>query len=226
MLIDLTMLLKKYNMQLKGVIHGGAHECEEMKQYKENGLAEEQVIWFEANPSLIKKMETINPKLRIFNYALLDTSDETLKFHVTNNFQSSSVLPLKTHRKHYPSIKVKETIEVHTITMNDFFDRKIVPDEHTQFNFLNLDIQGAELQAVKGFGERIKDMEMLYLEVNKEELYQGCGLIFELDEYLAEMGFIRLDTKWVPQGWGDAFYLRRDIYRQKIKEKPSLVGGV
>jgi len=226
MLIDLTTLLKKYDLTLKGVIHGGAHQCEEMDVYRKNGLTENEVLWFEANPALVRDMNKKNDRLRIFNFALHSTSDRTLQFQVTNNYQSSSLLALKTHAKHYPGIKVKETIQVKTITLEDFFKRDLANDggkDHTAYNLLNLDIQGSELEAVKGFGDLIQDMEMLYLEVNKEELYQGCALVYDLDDYLMLKGFTRLDTKWVPQGWGDAFYLRRDIYREKIKENPNLM---
>lgn len=220
MLIDLTTLLRKYQMELKGVIHGGAHECEEMEYYKKNGLTEDKVIWFEANPNLKEKMEKINSALKIYNYAICEESDKTLTFYVTNNFQSSSILPLKTHKRHYPNIQVREKIEVQTIRMDDFFSRNNL--DIKEFNFLNLDIQGAELLAIKGMGELLTNMEMLYLEINKEELYENCALIYDLDAYLEEKNFVRLDTKWTGQGWGDAFYLRRDIYRQKLREIPAL----
>lgn len=220
MLISLTELLKKYQMELKGVIHGGAHECEEMAVYKQNGLDESKVIWFEANPSLKAKMEKINSKLRIYNYAITDETGKTIPFFVTNNFQSSSILPLQTHMKHHPTIKVKEKIEVSTIRIDDFLSRE--EDSIENYNLLNLDIQGAELMAIKGMGDLIENMEMLYLEVNEEHLYKGCALLPELDDYLLGKGFVRLDTKMTPHRWGDAFYLRRDIFRQKLKEIPSL----
>ena len=36
MLLDLEMLVKKYNMDIKGVIHIGAHFGEENNVYKQN----------------------------------------------------------------------------------------------------------------------------------------------------------------------------------------------
>ena len=34
MLIPLHDLVKKYNIHFKGVLHVGAHECEELKDYE------------------------------------------------------------------------------------------------------------------------------------------------------------------------------------------------
>jgi DNA-directed RNA polymerase len=79
------------------------------------------------------------------------------------------------------------------------------------YNFWNFDIQGAELLALKGAEESIKYAKALYLEVNTEEVYQGCALVGDLDTYLGERGFERVLTKMWDNGscgWGDALYVR------------------
>ena len=35
MLISLHELVKKYNVVFKGILHVGAHECEELKEYEQ-----------------------------------------------------------------------------------------------------------------------------------------------------------------------------------------------
>jgi hypothetical protein len=48
----------------------------------------------------------------------------------------------------------------------------------------------------------------VYTEVNKDEVYQGCTLVDELDKLLHE--FNRLETgQWVGGMWSDALYIRR-----------------
>ena len=37
MLINLTDLIQKYNLKIDGILHIGAHECEEVEIYLENG---------------------------------------------------------------------------------------------------------------------------------------------------------------------------------------------
>jgi hypothetical protein len=69
------------------------------------------------------------------------------------------------------------------------------------------DIQGAELLALKGATESLKHAQVLYLEVNEEYLYKNCGLIGEIDEFVAKFGFRRVMTNMTGQKWGDAIYV-------------------
>lgn len=42
-----------------------------------------------------------------------------------------------------------------------------------QSTFLNLDVRGAELVALKGLGEHLSDCTAIYTEVSTRELYSG-----------------------------------------------------
>ena len=75
--------------------------------------------------------------------------------------------------------------------------------------FLNVDLQGAELKALLGMGNLIHQFDHVYIEVNIRELYKGCPLVREIDEYLAKLGFVGKETKMMKQGWGDKYYQRK-----------------
>ncbi len=86
--------------------------------------------------------------------------------------------------------------------------------------FLNADIQGAELLALKGMGDLIKSFKWAYLEVNKKETYVGCADINDIDEYLFEYGFERIETgNWVADTWTDALY-------QKVELRGSILNNL
>ena len=52
-------------------------------------------------------------------------------------------------------------------------------------------------------------VDYIYSEVNEKELYIGCALIPQLDEYLSGFGFKRVETKMCGNtGWGDALYIK------------------
>jgi hypothetical protein len=55
---------------------------------------------------------------------------------------------------------------------------------------------------------KISSVKYIYSEVNVEEVYKGCDQINELDNFLKIHGFVRVDTKVLREGWGDAFYKR------------------
>ena len=52
MFISLKNIIQKYNLQIKGVIHVGAHKGEELSSYFKNNI--KNVILIEANNELIK----------------------------------------------------------------------------------------------------------------------------------------------------------------------------
>jgi hypothetical protein len=39
-------------------------------------------------------------------------------------------------------------------------------------------------------------------------LYKGCGLIEEVDNFLAQYNFKRVITQITVHGWGDALYIK------------------
>ena len=53
MLISLHELIQKYNIVLKGILHVGAHECEELNDY-EKYLNRNKILWVEALPYKVK----------------------------------------------------------------------------------------------------------------------------------------------------------------------------
>jgi len=206
MLINYEECLKLIEGGCKKILHIGAHTGEEAEAYFKAGAT--HIIWFEANDSLIPELKKFiyqfNMSQQIFNIALWD-KNETLTFKVTNNFQSSSFFDLEVHAKYYPHIEVVEEKELmgyrlDSINGLQFYD----------FEFINIDTQGAELAILKGMGDLIlsPSIKAIYLEVNKEELYKDIPLIDEIDEFLAGYQFTRALTAWTNEGWGDALYIK------------------
>ena len=196
-----------------GVIHIGAHEGEEIEMYSQAGVR--NVIWFEANKTLMKtlydktKMHPV--KQQYVCEVLSDTDGDKVEFHITNNGQSSSMLKLGTHKEHYPHITVVATKELITKRFDTFCRDNVAMVAMEDFDFVNLDVQGAELKVLKGFGELLnkhKNIKAIYSEVNFEEVYTGAPNVAEIDEHLIPFGFKRVTTSTTPYGWGDALYLR------------------
>jgi len=198
-----------HTSSIKKILHVGAHTGEEAESYLKNGA--EEIIWFEANQSLIPTLEShlklLPMKQQIASLALWD-KNEALKFKVTNNFQSSSFFDLSTHKKHYPGIKVTEEQEIMAYRLDTIIDSGGLI--FNDFEFINIDTQGAELAILKGMGNYIQmpSIKGIYLEVNKEELYKGIPLVSDIDAYLSTYNFLRIKSRWTNAGWGDALYVR------------------
>lgn len=199
----IVAFLASRGISITGILHIGAHECEELKDYVAQGVSASAIDWIEANPALVTQMGERG--VHVHQAAISDVEAE-LPFHITNNGQSSSLLEFGTHAASYPWCKVVDTITVKTETLQSVVARTGIPI--VSRNFWNLDIQGAELAALRSAGDLIQHADAIYAEVNTQEVYKGCGLLSELDMYLTSKGFKREMIRMTHAGWGDALYVR------------------
>lgn len=204
MLIGFNQIVNSYGVP-KGIIHIGAHLMEERSSYMSNGV--NKIIWIEANPSIYEKIKWANSgNEMVFNYAISDEDNLVYDLYVTNNGESSSILEMDKHKEYHPHIWVYGSVKVNSKRIDTLIrENSINP---SSYDFLNLDIQGVELLAMKGFGDIISNFKYIYTEVNSAYLYSGCCLIGEIDDYLLDYGFKRVMTEMTPFEWGDALYIK------------------
>jgi FkbM family methyltransferase len=208
MLIDAAAVkstLHLMKIPVTGVFHIGAHDCEELEFYQNLHVSMDKIVWIDAIQSKVDQAKSSGIP-NVYQAVITDKDDETVVFHESNNIQSSSILKLKTHLKEHPWVHYVKHTPMQTTTVDTFFKRNNL--DASQYTFWNLDIQGAELLALKGAEESLKFATVLYLEVNEKELYENCALIGDLDKFLLQRGFSRTNTVITRHGWGDALYVR------------------
>lgn len=196
---NIFQLYPDYKPQ-KGILHIGAHKCEEEPLYHSLGFNDDKILWIEANADLVKG------KHNLVQAVISDVDDQTVSFMITNNMESSSILNFKTHLLEHPHVREISRRDLKTVTLNTFYDKLQIP--YDKFDFINIDIQGAELKALKGATKILPYIHGIYAEVNERELYEDCALITQLDDFLSKHNFTRLHTVMTPHGWGDAFYVK------------------
>jgi FkbM family methyltransferase len=199
----ITNLNRYFTTQINGCIHIGAHHAEEKKWYVENNI--NNVVWIEANQ---KYYDTIKNNVSSDLVIISGVGSENKKefFNVSNNGQSSSLLELGSHKNHHPDVFYTNKIEIQIKRMDDLYSEYNLSPK--MYNFLNMDIQGYELEALKGFGDLLNNFDYIYSEINTEEIYVGCPLITDIDLFLRKFDFVRVETKITSWGWGDAFYIK------------------
>jgi FkbM family methyltransferase len=175
---------------------------EERSEYNKNGLF--NTIWVEANTQIFNSIKS-NGEI-VFNYAISNVDGEVYNLNVTNNGQSSSILELDKHKIHHPQIFVSNIIKIDSKRMDTLISENNI--DISEYDFINLDIQGAELLALKGFGDLLSKFKFIYTEVNTNTLYKNCALIDQIDEYVSTFGFSRVETSMTEFEWGDALYIR------------------
>jgi FkbM family methyltransferase len=216
MLIPVSDLVKYWSVFPKTILHVGAHEGEEMTEYRNYWTPE--IYWIEAQPEKAREVARLasGSKDKVIEAAVWDVDDAELQLNIMNNTQSSSLLNLGTHTKEHPDVEFSHSITVYTKRLETLIPEDFNPE------FIALDIQGAELHALRGFGNRIENVKWIYTEVNREYLYDGCCLIGDLDAYLSKFDFKRVATRWTRNNWGDALYVRRGTLEEISKFKRLL----
>ena len=208
MLVDgeiIKNLLNRYGIIIRGAIHIGAHECEEKGFYNNIlGLNDSNIIWVDGNENKVNEMKSRGHQ-NVYN-AVLDEDEKDIIFNITNNTQASSILKLNHDEGFYRDINITSSVVCRTEKLSSFLKR--IEKNAAEYNFWNLDIQGSELHVLRGSKELLENCDAIYTEVNLEHVYNGCGLIQDIDKLLEEYGFIRVETKWTDMKWGDALYLK------------------
>lgn len=205
MLIPLDVLARTHHLDIGGVLHLGCHLAEEAKAYHQSNVG--KVWWVEALPDVAERARqrlARYPDQEVIEACVADRGGETVTFHRANNGMSSSLLDFGTHTEQSPDVHYTEDLTLTTTTVDE-----ITFEYHVEADFLNMDLQGAELLALRGAVAFLRGVDFIYTEVNWEPLYVGCVLLPQLDAWLADQGFTRYDTQMAGNsGWGDAFYAR------------------
>lgn len=214
MLIDLISLIKKYKLNISGILHIGASICEELPIYKKCNLTNDDIYWVEGNEDNINVVKnTLDSDIKIYNYLIDEFDNVEVDFNISNALMSSSLLDFGSHLNHHRGIVMVEKRKRKTTRLDTFIEENLIPIN--KLNFLNIDIQGTELRAIRSLGKYINNIDFIMTEVNIEYVYKGCTLLKDLDEFLHNNGFSRVEIKIYGNcGWGDAFYIKNKIYNQ------------
>jgi FkbM family methyltransferase len=200
-----------FGIPIKGVLHIGSSIGEEIRFYEAEKV--EKITYVDANPIVVEALRQRLfkelPSIEITTHCFAAVSEEKeLELNITSNIKSSSLLELSKHKTDYPSITHVGKLKVQGKRIDDVLSTEEMKD----INCMVLDVQCGEYDALIGCGDLLDQIDVIISEVTFYELYKGCCLIEHLDTMLLSKGFRRLDTLSNGRGWGDALYIRKDIF--------------
>jgi FkbM family methyltransferase len=208
-IIPMARLVAEFGVKPRAILHVGAHLAEEAQAYQEAGAG--RVLWVEANPDLMGTLtDNVShyPGQTAVQAAISDVDGGEAELHLCAFTMASSLLEPKEHLITYPGMPYPRSITVPTQTIDALLARLGFAEGY--FDFLNIDIEGAELLAFAGAQKTLAHVKWVYLEVNTREMYAGCAMSDEVDSYLGGLGFSRVvdaDEGW-DHGFKDALYVR------------------
>lgn len=203
--------------EVRFVVEVGARDCEETVRFAYN-LPDAQILTFECNPETLpicRENVADFPNIHLIEKAVANFEGETEFFQidsektitdVPNGNPGASSLLVSTG-KHPLEHYVQRSIRVPVTTLAAEMDAFQMPS----IDLLWMDIQGAELMALDGLGERIQDVAFLHLEVGFFEIYEQQPLFEDVKKYLNEKGFLLLAFTSFRLYEGDAVFVNRRI---------------
>ena len=205
----LSNFLYEFSEEIDGIIHVGAHTGQEVDQYSKY---KNKIILFEPQKDIFNELiQNVNNQknVKCYNFALGSKNEKKAIFKSEGNKGlSSSILSPELHLLVQPNISFTDTEE---IQIKRFDSLNI-----DTLNFLTLDVQGFELEVLKGFGNELEKVEFIFTEINTKYLYKDNALVGDIDEYLKEYNFIRIYTNIDCFNYfGDAFYIKKTNKKYK-----------
>lgn len=200
----------------KIILDLGSRDCLEAISFSRE-YPQAQIFAFECNPDSIPVCQrniqgtsniTLVPK------ACREYTGRTRFFPVSSrpprgfspNVGASSLFRASGHMITEPIYQ--EEVMVDCTTISDWAKQNGI----SSIDVVWMDLQGAELLTLRGFGHLINKVSVIHTEITYRELYSGQDLYPNLHNWLLEKNFIQVykaDAITVPDWFGEAVYIQK-----------------
>ncbi|MGO9203703.1 MAG: FkbM family methyltransferase [Limisphaerales bacterium] len=209
----LLLGLRQAAPDIKTVIDGGANVGQFARAAAET-YPEASVYAFEPLPAAAAQFSrnlADRPRVKLIESALA-SRDGTTIFYPNQYSQSSSALPqAAAHTRSFSQDKQLAPIRVPSITLDTFASGKVLRAPI----LIKLDLQGYELEALKGGTELLRKTDFVLAETVFEPMYEGEPLFVDILGFLSGAGFaFRMPLAFMRDERGlivqmDALFFRR-----------------
>lgn len=171
---------------------------------------------FEPNPLYAEGLKEYADADKRFHPQFVALSDQsgTAELNITESAGNTSLLtPSDRLREIDPGAVIKNKLEVELVTIDEWARA----NGDLTIELMKFDIQGVELQALKGATRTLKESTLLiYIEIWFNCPYSGGANYSEIDIFLREHGFMLYDIygpKYSPKGvltWANAIFVHEE----------------
>ena len=174
---------------------------------------------FECNPNTIdickKNIENYKDRIILIEGCVCDYNG-TIKFHPINKEKTITTWPdgnqgassmFKSNGQYTCEIYVQDEIIVSCYRLDSIIDKYDI----SKVDIIWMDIQGAELLALKGLGNNLQNVKYIYTEVSHKEIYSGQVMFDELNDFMLSNNFV-IKNNLSLNGWQeDAIYENNNL---------------
>jgi FkbM family methyltransferase len=181
--------------EVRTVVELGARDGHETLEFARR-LPQARIYAFECNPQTLPQCRSSvsgAPNTELVEKAVANRDGPVAFFSIDpertettwedGNPGASSLL--RASGKYPVETYAQDEITVEGTTLRRFMEERAL----SSVDFLWMDIQGAELMALQGLGDRIRDVKLIHTEVEFLEIYSGQPLFSDIKRFLNREGF-------------------------------------
>lgn len=191
-------IFERLNVNINGIIHVGMWDFVEHDCYTK--LVGTNVIGVEANKFVYETMSkpvADRCGYKSFNECVYSEDGLEKDFYLANH--CSSLSPTGGQSVKVTTKRLSTIIEENDIDMN-------------QYDFLNIDAEGAELDILKGFENDLKYINVIDLETSYDDRNNTGASHDAIVEWLSDRNFTlaEMSDSYQYERWGDSVFVRND----------------
>lgn len=182
--------------EIKVILDIGSRDCEQSVEFY-NNFPNATIIAFECNPNTLPLCRSkINERIKLVEGAVTDYDGEITFYPINQNLTittwadgnpgASSIFKSNGQYtvEHYVQDEIKTNCHrLDTVLKNMGIDKVDV---------IWMDLQGAELLALKGLGKYFENVDYIHTEISFKPIYENQVLADELETFIENAGFVQL----------------------------------
>lgn len=216
----LAYLYKWFGITPEGVLQIGANNGQEVKKFATEGIR--YGVFVEPLPHAFQQLKNSvsrHPDYHAINALCASESGQEKTFFVSNQAGgSSSMLKPSGHLDIHPEVGFDNELILRTSTVDEIVKNLLLEGHEKLVNKLDLlyiDVQGAELDVLKGAQEFLIKAKFVFAEVSHGGLYEGDTSIRPIIDFLEGHKFKLAFTYINKHGWGDALFIKENFFGQR-----------
>lgn len=190
---------KSRDLKIKTFLEIGSKDGDDA-QFVMNGLSlkEDDIYILEAHPLFHENICKRYPNFNCYNYAAWNESKEIF-FNAAKNFDDgrSSILSREDCKDDFSLVKIDAKR----------IDYMIENYIKKQIDCCKIDVEGATLEVLRGFGDHLKDVKLLQIEAEQKVIWENQNTFVEVYQFLnnnsfkkvweIKLGTTQLDSIWI-----------------------------
>jgi FkbM family methyltransferase len=193
----------------------GSRDCMQSIEFI-NAFPNSRVYAFECNPNTLdicrKNIEPYSDRIHLIEGAVCDYDGEITFYPINQqktittwedgNPGASSLF--KSNGRYTYEMYVQDEIRTNCHRLDTVMENNNIPS----VDIIWMDLQGAELLALRGLGDKLNDVKYIHTEMTYTPMYEGQVLFDELHKYIVSYGF-EVKNRLQYRGWQeDAIYAK------------------